>query len=462
MRTIIRHTVFQTAFALTALSLGTASLAGELKIHAINVGWGQAVLVEGPNGTKLMFDTGLDNKKDIVVNYLKNHGVAQLDHLIISHNHADHAGSAEYVVRAVKPKNSYYSGSRENMSAGFMKNWFASYGEVKMPKPVAMQLGYKIDLGDGATATAVAADCKVLHQAEVIAKLSKDQPGYVFPPCASVNDASIVMLIKYKGFDYLVSGDLGGHDQNGQSDFETPVVTALMLATEPELKIPNKGIDVLHLGHHGSRTSSNEVYAKLGGPEVALVSVGPNQSFGLPNVEAIQPLLDLGTIVLQTDEGTLGDSRTFKGGFAVGSIVISTDGAKYTVDADPTTLDLVKQPNTVSEYKKAGLPFTRLVDGGGVPPVLDKASPTASASLTGSGTTVVLRAAVADDVGVTQVDFLVDGKVVATQNFNPAVKSSQVQQAYNASKLSSAKHIFQAKVSDASGKTGLSLPVAVK
>ncbi len=462
MRNIISCTTYHTAFALTALSLATSALAGELKIHAINVGWGQAVLVEGPNGTKLMFDTGLGTKKDVVVNYLKNHGIAQLDHLIISHNHADHAGSAEFVVRATKPKNSYFSGSKENMSADFMKSWFAAYGEVKMPKPTAMQLGYKIDLGDGATATAVAADCKVVHQAEVIAKLTKNQPGYVFPRCASANDASIVMLIKYKGFDYLVSGDLGGHEQNGQSDFETPVVTALMLASEPELKIPNKGIDVLHLGHHGSRTSSNAVYAKLGGPEVALVSVGPNQSHGLPNVEAIQPLLDLGTLVLQTDEGDLGDSRAFKGGFTVGSILIRTDGAKYTVDADPSTLDLVKQPNTVSDYKKAGLPFTRLVDGGGVPPVLDKANPTATASLTGSGASVVLKAAVADDVGVTQVDFLIDGKVVATQNFNPAMKRSQVTQTYNASKLNSAKHSYQAKVSDASGKTGLSLPITVK
>ncbi|MEN9868560.1 MAG: hypothetical protein RL748_4150 [Pseudomonadota bacterium] len=454
--------LLKTSIAAASLTLASTTFAGELKIHAINVGWGQSVLVEGPNGTKLMFDTGLASKKEVVVNYLKNRGIAQLDHLIISHNHADHAGSAEYVVRAAKPKNSYYSGSKENLSATFMKNWMAAYSEVKMPKPVAMQLGYKIDLGDGASATAVAADCKVLHQTEVIAKLSKEQPGYVFPDCGNANDASIVMLIKYKGFDYLVSGDLGGHDHNGQGDFETPVVTSLMLATEPELKIANKGIDVLHLGHHGSRTSSNEVYAKLGGPEVALVSVGPNQSHGLPNVEAIQPLLDMGTIVLQTDEGDLGDSRAFKGGFAVGTIVISTDGAKYTVDADPASLDLVKQPNTVSEYKKAGLPFTRLVDGGGVPPVVDKASPTATASLTGSAARVVLKATVADDVGVTQVDFLVDGKVVATQNFNPAVKRSLVSQPYNASKLSSAKHSYQAKVSDASGKTGVSLPVSVK
>ncbi len=132
------------------------------------------------------------------------------------------------------------------------------------------------------------------------------------------------------------------------------------------------------------------------------------------------------------------------------------------MEAIQPLLDLVKQPNTVSEYKKAVLPFTRLVDGGGVPPVVDKASPTASASLTGSAASVVLKAAVADDVGVTQVDFLIDGKVVATQNFNPAMKNSQVTQPYNASKLSSAKHSYQAKVSDASGKTGLSLPVIVK
>ena len=444
--------------ALTAVlaSFTATAFGGELKIHAINVGWGQSVLVQGPNGTTLLFDAGLATKKDVVINYLKNHGIAQLDNFVVSHNHADHGGSAEFVVRAMKPKKTFYSGAQDNMTADFMKNWFAAYKEVSMPAPIAMPLGYKIDLGDGATATAVAADCQVVHQAEVIAKLRLTNPAYVMPPCSSINDASIVMLIKYKGFDYLVSGDLGGNVQNGQSDFETPVITALLLATEPELKTPLRGVDVLHLGHHGSRTSSNHDYLDLAGPEVALVSVGPNQPHGLPNAESIQPLLDKGVKVLQTDEGNLTDSRMFQGGFVVGHILISTDGSKYTVSADATGIDTVMQPQVVSEAGKVGLPFTLLVDGGGAPPVVDKATPTATLAITGSGAGMSLQAQLGDDIGVTRADFLVDGTVVATQSPLMPIRSGSLSQAYDASKLATGSHSAQVKAWDGSGKSGLS------
>ena len=455
----------RTAFLVTTLvssfvATSSAAFAGELKIHAINVGWGQSVLVQGPNGTTLLFDSGLATKKDVVINYLKSQGIAQLDTFIVSHNHADHVGSGEFLVRAMRPKKTFYSGAKENMSAGFMQNWFASYKEVNMPGPIAMPLGYKIDLGDGATATAVAADCQVVHQAEVVAKLRLTQPDYVMPPCTAINDASIVLLIKYKGFDYLVSGDLGGNLQNGQSDFETPVITALLLATEPELHTPLHGIDVLHLGHHGSRTSSNHDYLDLAGPEVAIVSVGPNQPHGLPNAESIQPLLDKGVKVLQTDEGNLTDSRMFKGGFVVGHILISTDGSRYTVSADASGIDTVTQPQVQSEAAKVGLPFTLLVDGGGVPPVLDTATPTASASVTGSGASMSLQAQLGDDIGVTRADFLVDGIIIATQSPVMPIKSGALSQGFDASKLTPGQHSVQVKASDASGKSGLSAAVS--
>jgi len=444
------------ALATLFAGLTSAAVAGELKIHAINVGWGQSVLVEGPNGTTLLIDAGLANKKDVVINYIKNRGIGQLDHFLVSHNHADHGGAAEFVVRALKPKKTFYSGGQENMSATFMKNWFASYGEVRMPAPVAMPVGYKIDLGDGATATAVAAGCKIVHEAEVVAKLRLTQPDYAMPPCTSINDSSIVLLVKYKGFDYLVSGDMGGNVQNGQRDFETPVITSLLLASEPELRIPGKGIDVLHLGHHGSRTSSNHNYLDLSGAEVALVSVGPNQSHGLPNAESIQPLLDKKVKVLQTDEGLLSDERMFSGGYVIGHIMISTDGSRYTVTGDAGGIDTMRQPQVVSEAAKAGMPFTLLVDGGGVPPVQDSATPTAVASISGSGAGMLFSAQVGDDVGVVRADFLVNGAVVASQAPVMPVKNGVLSQAYDASGLAAGSYSAQVKVFDASGKSGLS------
>lgn len=88
--------------------------ASELKIHAINVGWGQSVLIEGTNGKTILFDSGLSSKRQVVIDYLHQQNIQQLDYFLLSHNHADHGGSAQYIVREFKPKQSYYSGASKN------------------------------------------------------------------------------------------------------------------------------------------------------------------------------------------------------------------------------------------------------------------------------------------------------------------------------------------------------------
>ncbi len=112
-----------------------------------------------------------------------------------------------------------------------------------------------------------------MHQDAVIGKLREAKPAYSFSKCTHINDESIVLLVKYKTFDYLVSGDLGGTKNSGQSDFETPVITALQLSPLPELQTATGGIDVLHLGHHGSKTSSNQTYIDQAGSTAWEISI---------------------------------------------------------------------------------------------------------------------------------------------------------------------------------------------
>lgn len=428
------------------------ALAANLEIHAINVGWGESVLIKGPNGTSLLFDAGKSTKKDIVLNYLTAQHVTQLDYFVLSHNHDDHGGSAEYVVRAFKPKQSFYSGATENKTAQFMQNWFASYKEVAQPAPVAMPLGKVIDLGDGATATAIAANGHVMHEDLVLAELRKTNPSYVLPVLNDVNDSSIVLLIKYKGFDYMISGDLGGNLQNGQQDFETPVVTSILVSPEASVKTPLHGIDILHVGHHGSRTSTNMTYVDLAGPEFAFISVGPNQSFGLPNREAVDDvLIAKGVKVLQTDEGPRSDSRTTLSGYVVGHIKVSTDGYRYSITADPTAIDKVSQPSAPNEGPLAGIPLTDLlVDGSGTtpPPPPTDTAPTVSATVTGTAASITLNAVTNDDKGVTRADFLIDGKNVGSVNANSVKPVNTLSLAWNSTTVANGTHQLQITVVD--------------
>jgi competence protein ComEC len=418
--------------------------ARELKIHAINVGWGQSVLIEGTNGKTILFDSGLSSKRQVVIDYLHQQNIQQLDYFLLSHNHADHGGSAQYIVREFKPKQSYYSGASENTERVFMKNWFNSYQEANVSAPVGMPLGHVIDLGHGATATAIAVNGEIENKAAVVAQLQKTDPSYEFPNATHINDSSIVILIKYKGFDYIVSGDLGGHSHNGQKDFETPVMMSALLSGNNNVYTPNGGIDILHTGHHGSKTSSNSKYLDLAKPEIAIVSVGPNQGHGLPNKEAIEDvLIKKGIKVLQTDEGKLSDERTNTSGFAVGHIKISTDGETYTITSDETGLDTIKQ-NVIGESAKAGLPLTVNVDNAVIVPPSEDLAPVINAAIS---TDLVFNAMISDDKLLTSAEIFIDQKSVKSFIFTDEI-SYQINYPIDKTLLTSGEHSIFVKVID--------------
>src|SRR5215510_12922586 len=211
-------------FALV-LGLSATASAQQLEIHYINVGWGNSILVRGPNGTTVLMDagnTGMGTGR--VVPYLKSIGIqpaAGLDYTIASHQHCDHQGGMDEVVHAgynVHVKN-YNNGS--TYSSSCVTEWNAAAATTTAGAPVAPTAGQQIALGSGATLTIVAVNGHIIGGGTVAV--------------SDENDRSIAVLIQYGGFDYLWAGDLGGGtiDQactgrsTAQVDVETSVITAI-------------------------------------------------------------------------------------------------------------------------------------------------------------------------------------------------------------------------------------------
>ena len=154
----------------------------------------------------------------------------------------------------------------------------------------------------------------------------------------------------YGNFQYLLDGDLGAgpekctaHDTT-QLDVQTRVARALLaqgLIQEPY------GVDVLHIAHHGSESSTSAAYHNLMKPEVGLISVGRNQgTFLHPRQDVVNKVLlqdDQVSCVaappvkalFQTEEGLKGCSITGCTSFSgtvMGDIKLVTDGKKdYTI-----------------------------------------------------------------------------------------------------------------------------------
>src|SRR5205809_2200709 len=318
--------------------------AQQLEIHYINVSWGGAVLVKGPDGTTVLMEAGNTGKGTAyVVPYLQSIGIlpaSGLDYTIAGHQHCDHIGGLDEVVQAgynVHTKN-YYNGS--SYASSCVDQWNTVAATTTAGAPIAMPVGTTILLGNGAKLTCVARNGSIIGGGSV--------------SVSDENDRSIAVLIQYGGFDYLWASDLGGGNideactgrfTSSQTDVESSVVQAISPGGAFPM-ISSGGIDVLHCNHHGSESSTNMNYMNKAQPAVAIVGVGDGESSGwdLPRIDVVEHVLGAqstacvtapAAFVLQTEEGNPGSTLLSHAGYCVGNIKVTTDGVStFTVSAD--------------------------------------------------------------------------------------------------------------------------------
>ena len=444
---------------LVGLFLAVPVVAQNLEIHYIDVGWGGAVFVKGPGGTTVLLEgggTGMGT--NYVVPYLKSVGVQPangLDYMIGGHQHCDHIGGLDEVINAgynVRTRN-YYNGS--SYSSSCADGWNAAATGTTAGAPVAMPVGTVIQLGNGATLTCVARNGSIIGGGSVAV--------------TDENDRSIAVLIKYGGFDYLWASDMGGGSDSctgrstGQLDVETAVINAISPGGASPL-ISSGGIDVLHVNHHGSESSTNPTYFNKAKPAVAVIGVGDGESSGwdLPRIDVVDHVLLAASTacitappvaaIYQTEEGNPGSTLMSKSGYCVGNIKISTDGINlFTVSADGA---VHQGPN---ELVASGLPrsFTLDETGGGgdtTKPTTSITSPANGATVSG---TITVTASASDNVGVTKVEFYVDGALKATDTTSPWSFS------WNTTTATPGTHSLTSKAFDAAGNFQTSSAVSV-
>jgi beta-lactamase superfamily II metal-dependent hydrolase len=344
----------------------------KLEIHYINVQQGQSILIIGPDGTTILVDGGDSGKGfNSVVPYLLALGIETsqaLDYMIATHLDGDHfKGLTEVMNYGYDVLNVYDNGSDKTDSNIDAFNTAA--GSTTAGGVTPIPLGHVINMG-GATATCVAVNGSVLGA------------GLVPGGRNNENDRSIGLLIQYGNFDYLVTGDMGGGDDDedctGRSTTQANIETSLAQAIMPGGARPllsGYGVEVLHVAHHGSESSTNSDFMNRLTPKVACISVGDEQrtNYQHPRKDVVENVLlaQAGCItappalILQTEEGRpIGDNTSFAG-YSVGDIVITTGGVStYTVSASGA---VSQGPD---ERSSAGLPETFYFDEGTGPGVV--------------------------------------------------------------------------------------------
>ncbi len=283
-----RRQYFLLAVLALLLFLGGRQLAhrGEMILAAVDVGQGDALVLQTPKGRVLLFDTGgtrdeeFDIGERVLVPYLRHYGMNRVEAVFLSHAHADHAEGTGAVLRRLSVGKVYtaWEGRGE-----YAKSFHMSEADPRLNKLEPAKQGTAMEL-DGVRV-------EVLYAPEVL-------------PSGTGNEASNVYKITYGEASFLITGDLTKENEQ------------VILAEQPEGKLRST---VLKVGHHGSDTSSSEEFLQAVRPSYAVICVGANNSFGHPKAKVLERLQGVGAEILRTDQK--------------GEIKFCTDGRTMRVEA---------------------------------------------------------------------------------------------------------------------------------
>ncbi|XJZ26290.1 DNA internalization-related competence protein ComEC/Rec2 [Bacillota bacterium Lsc_1132] len=248
--------------------------AGEVTI--IDVGQGDSILIHLPfSRGNYLIDTGgtmsfqeqewqkrtkeFEVGKDVVIPYLKGKGITKIDKLILTHGDVDHIGGALAIIKELTVKEIVIPSVTELSNSEFEILQEARRRKIPVVK---------------------AAEGDQWKNQDSEFKIVSPQKNFT----GDQNRGSLTVWAKIGGLHWFFGGDL---DQAGEENIVQ--------------RFPSISIDVLKVGHHGSKTSSSPVFLEQYKPKISLISVGEKNRFGHPNSQVLERLESIHSGVYRTD-----------------------------------------------------------------------------------------------------------------------------------------------------------------
>lgn len=259
---------------------------GSLRVTFLDVGQGDAALVDLPSGASLLVDAGglvgspVDVGERVVLPTLRARRRSFVDVVLLSHPHPDHYGGLATGTSRVRVGAMWDVGEAPA----------ADVGHARLLASMRAR---------GADVVGPARLCGVHDVGGARIEVLAPCPGP--DPDASTNDNSLVVRISFGRRSVLFAGDA----ERGAE--------ARLVAAGRDLHA-----DVLKVGHHGSRTSSSPAWLAAVSPRVAVISSGVRNRFGHPHPATLLALARAGPRIYRTDRD--------------GAVTVTTNGDDLTVD----------------------------------------------------------------------------------------------------------------------------------
>ncbi len=268
--------------ALVVKYYGDYSFSSDVEVNGkfiasfIDVGQGDSIFLEFPNGKNMLIDAGENYESETVQSFINSKGYFSLDYVVGTHPHTDHIGGLESIIRRYE------------------------IGEIYLPKVVHTsktyenllttinELGYKVN--------SAISGMEIINEKGLEVKiLSPKNSNY-----SELNNYSVVIKIVFGNTSFLFMGDA-----------ETVV--------EDEI-LDEVNADVVKVGHHGSDTSSSEEFVKSVNAKYAVIMSGFDNQYDLPDKAIVDRWKSNGAEVYNTSEN--------------GNVIITSDGRNITVEVE--------------------------------------------------------------------------------------------------------------------------------
>lgn len=248
----------------------------DVVVKFFDVGQADSIFVQSA-GVNMLIDAGTNNMGNTVVQNLKDLGITKIDYLVGTHPHEDHIGGMDDVINNFEIGTIYMPKVQTNTKT------FEDVLDAISNKGLTIttpEVGYVFEVGN--------TKCEVMCAGTGTTEEN-----------SNLNLSSIVIRMVYGEESFLFMGDA---EEKNESSRQWPQTT------------------VLKVGHHGSDTSSSESFLNQVKPEISVISVGINNTYGHPKKTTLDKLNALETSIYRTDQN--------------GTITITCDGTNCVVTTE--------------------------------------------------------------------------------------------------------------------------------
>lgn len=236
-----------------------------LLVTFFDVGQGDAIFIEVPNGNQILIDGGPGDRILSKLGKRMPFWDRSIDLLILTHPHADHLDGLLEVLKRYEVDIVMESGIPHSIPE--YQEW-RELLEKKRVRVIAAREGQNIDMGRGVTL-------------DILAPFE----NFVAASSPGAHDAMVVSRLKHGNNSILLMGDA-----------ERSIEYRLLWGVPGALDS-----DMLKIGHHGSKTSTSEEFLQAVSPDLAVIQVGRKNRYGHPAQEVLDRLAAAGVRVLRND-----------------------------------------------------------------------------------------------------------------------------------------------------------------